>query len=84
MPIRWKEETIVFETFREADVWADALANEIYGRTINEYCTPDHKIACALTFYLAHVPEFRVQTAEIPFENLTYYQVWVEIVELQT
>ncbi|OIN65975.1 hypothetical protein BLD48_13170 [Exiguobacterium sp. KRL4] len=76
--MRWKEETILFETFREADVWADSIANEIHGRTIDGYCTPDYKIACALAFYLAQVPISRVRTREIPFDEIIYYQVWIE------
>ncbi|NRG31223.1 hypothetical protein [Niallia circulans] len=53
MEIEWKKETIIFETLRESEVWADSIANEIHGRTINGYITPDYKIAYALSFFLA-------------------------------
>jgi len=42
MEIEWKKETIIFETLRESEVWADSIANEIHGRTINGDITPDY------------------------------------------
>lgn len=45
MNINWLIEDIVFETMLEADVWADSLVNEIYGRNFNGYITTDYKIA---------------------------------------
>ena len=66
MAIRWKEEMMQFETFREAEVWADSIANEIHGRSITGYGTPDFKVATILAFYLAQVSEFRVHTAIFP------------------
>lgn len=44
MNINWLVEDLVFETMLEADVWADSLMNEIYGRNFNGYITTDYKI----------------------------------------
>ncbi|MBY0598174.1 hypothetical protein [Bacillus bingmayongensis] len=49
MDIRWKSEDVIFDTQRESEVWTDSIANEIYGRTIDGYITPDYKIAYALS-----------------------------------
>lgn len=57
MAIRWKEEMIQFETFREAEVWADSITNEIHGRSITGYCTPDFKVSTILAFYLVENPD---------------------------
>lgn len=43
MKIKWKSEDVIFDTWWEAEVWADSIANEIHGRTINGYITPDYK-----------------------------------------
>lgn len=51
--MRWKREDVIFETVREAEVWADGVANEMYGRVFDGYETPDYKIAYALSFFLA-------------------------------
>ncbi|HDR6316819.1 TPA: hypothetical protein QCU53_003612 [Bacillus thuringiensis] len=48
--MRWKREDIIFETIREAEVWADGVANEMYGRVFDGYETLDYKIAYALAF----------------------------------
>lgn len=61
MSIRWKEEMLQFETLREAEVWADSIANEMHGRSITGYGTPDFTIATILAFYLAKNPDYRVQ-----------------------
>lgn len=79
MAIRWKEEMIQFETFREAEVWADSIANEMHGRSITGYGTPDFKVATILACYLAQVSEFRVHTAMFPLDTEVFYQVWIEI-----
>ena len=79
MSIRWKEELLQFETLREAEVWADSIANEMHGRSITGYGTPDFKVATILAFYLAQVPEFRVHTAIVPLDAEMFYQVWIEI-----
>ena len=79
MSIRWKEEMLQFETLREAEVWADSIANEMHGRSITGYGTPDFKVATILAFYLAQVPEFRVHTAIVPLDAEMFYQVWIEI-----
>ncbi len=79
MAIRWKEEMMQFETFREAEVWADSIANEIHGRSITGYGTPDFKVATILAFYLAQVSEFRIHTAIFPLDTEVFYQVWIEI-----
>lgn len=85
MSIRWKEEMLQFETLREAEVWADSIANEMHGRSITGYGTPDFKVATILAFYLAQVPEFRVHTAMVPldaemfYQVEMFYQIWIEI-----
>jgi len=61
---RWKAEEVVFETMHEADVWADSIANEMYGRLYDGYSTPDYKIACALAFRLAAIENCRVYTED--------------------
>ncbi|WP_459502035.1 hypothetical protein [Bacillus sp. C1] len=71
--MRWKIEEIMFDTLRESEVWADSIANEIHGRTIDGYITPDYKIAYALSFFLASVPHFSVHTDTDSF----VYKVWV-------
>lgn len=79
MPIRWKEEMLQFETLREAEVWADSIANEMHGRSITGYGTPDFKVGTILAFYLAQAHEFRVHTAIVPLDAEMFYQVWIEI-----
>lgn len=77
MEIRWKREDVVFETLWESEVWADSIANEIYGRTIDGYITPDYKIAYALSFFLGSVPHFVVHTEKKVLDNVFIYKVWV-------
>ncbi|MCU5376143.1 hypothetical protein OCA08_03205 [Bacillus cereus] len=77
--MRWKTEEIVFETLRESEVWADSLANEIYGRTIDGYITPDYKIAYALSFFLASIPHFVVHTKKEAIKDPFIYKVWVTV-----
>ncbi|WP_395939807.1 hypothetical protein [Bacillus sp. 03113] len=77
MEIRWKIEEIVFETLRESEVWADSLANEFHGRTIDGYITPDFKIAYTLLFFLASNHTFRVYAEECLMNDLCVYKVWV-------
>ena len=48
--MKWKREDVIFETIREAEVWADGVANEMYGRLFDGYETLDYKIAYALSF----------------------------------
>ncbi|XMB71248.1 hypothetical protein RIF24_07245 [Exiguobacterium acetylicum] len=55
------------------------MANEMHGRSITGYGTPDFKVATILVFYLAQVPEFRVHTAIVPLDAEMFYQVWIEI-----
>ncbi|MCZ8532518.1 hypothetical protein [Psychrobacillus psychrodurans] len=74
MNIRWKREEIFFETLYEADVWADSLANEIYGRIYDGYITSDYKIAYSLAFRLASIDTIRVNTQQ---DGLNIYKVWV-------
>ncbi|WP_400248159.1 hypothetical protein AB3U99_22830 [Niallia sp. JL1B1071] len=75
--MRWKREDVVFDTSWESEVWADSIANEIYGRTIDGYITPDYKIAYALSFFLGSVPHFVVHTEKIAVNNAFIYKVWV-------
>lgn len=49
--MKWKREDVIFETMREAEVWADSIANEMYGRLFDGYETLDYKIAYALSFF---------------------------------
>lgn len=49
--MRWKREDVIFETVREAEVWADRVANGMYGRVFDGYETPDYKIAYALSLF---------------------------------
>lgn len=60
---RWKVEEIAFETMREADVWADSIANEMYGKLYDSYSTTDYKVACAF-FRLAAIENCRVCTED--------------------
>lgn len=77
MEIRWKSEDVIFDTLRESEVWADSIANEIYGRTIDGYITPDNKIAYSLSFFLASVPSFIVHTEQTVIKDSLVYKVWV-------
>ena len=45
-----KREDVIFEKIREAEVWADGVANEMYGRLFVGYETLDYKIAYAVSF----------------------------------
>ena len=45
-----EREDVIFETIREAEVWADGVANEMHGRVFDGYETLDYKIAYALSF----------------------------------
>ncbi len=75
--VRWKREDVIFETIREAEVWADGVANEMYGRVFDGYETLDYKIAYALSFFLAQNQEFNIHT-EVQFnENIDVYKVWI-------
>ncbi|HDR4422889.1 TPA: hypothetical protein QCU60_004331 [Bacillus cereus] len=75
--MKWNSENIMFDTLREAEVWADSIGNEIYGRVYDGYVTPDYKIAYALCFQLAEVPHFKVHT-KIDVNNEPWlYKVWV-------
>jgi len=57
-----RREEVIFETMREAEVWADGVANEMHGRVFDGYETLDYKIAYALSFFLAQEREFTVCT----------------------
>ncbi|HHQ8909970.1 TPA: hypothetical protein ACSVZR_000107 [Bacillus cereus] len=37
--MRWKREDVIFETIREAEAWADGVANEMHGRVFDGYET---------------------------------------------
>lgn len=77
MTLRWKRENIVFDSFYEADVWADSIGDEIYANLYDGYDTPDYKIAYSLTFRLAEIKKFRV-FAEVNMDNDKRYKVWVK------
>jgi len=75
--VRWKREDAIFETVREAQVWADGFVNEMYGRVFDGYETPDYKIAYALSFLLAQNRELNIHT-EVEFNNdMEVYKVWI-------
>ncbi len=57
--MKWKREDVIFETIREAEVWADGVANEMHGRLFDGYETLDYKIAYALSFFLAQNREYQ-------------------------
>ena len=68
---------VIFETVREAEVWADGFVNEMYGRVFDGYEIPDYKIAYALSFLLAQNRELNIHT-EVEFNNdMEVYKVWI-------
>ncbi|EJP88432.1 hypothetical protein [Bacillus cereus] len=75
--MKWEREDIIFETIREAEVWADSIANEMYGKVFDGYETPDYKIAYALSFFLAKNREFIVHTEEEFKKDRFIYKVWI-------
>ncbi|AOY17890.1 hypothetical protein BGI23_22185 [Bacillus sp. ABP14] len=75
--MRWKREDVIFETMREAEVWADGIANEMYGRVFGGYETRDYKIAYALSLFLAQNQEFNIHTEVEWNENIDVYKVWI-------
>ncbi len=77
--VKWKKEDVIFETMREAEVWADAVANEMYGRVFDGYETLDYKIAYALAFLLAKNREFNIYTEVECNETIEVYKVWIII-----
>ncbi|WP_242273294.1 hypothetical protein [Bacillus cereus group sp. BfR-BA-01310] len=74
--MRWKSEDTIFETMREAEVWADSIANEMYERVFDGYETPDYKIAYALSFFLAQNQDFIVCTEVSYKKDRMIYKVW--------
>ncbi|MBE5104546.1 hypothetical protein IGI01_04380 [Bacillus thuringiensis] len=75
--MKWKREDVIFETIREAEVWADSIANEMYGRVFDGYETPDYKIAYALSFFLAQNRERNIHTKVEFNKNIKVYKVWI-------
>ncbi|PEA10663.1 hypothetical protein [Bacillus cereus] len=75
--MKWEREDIIFETIREAEVWADSIANEMYGRLFDGYETPDYKIAYALSFFLAQNRELNIHTKVEFNNNIEVYKVWI-------
>ncbi|WP_175495664.1 hypothetical protein [Bacillus sp. UNCCL81] len=78
--MKWNNENVTFETLREAEVWAESLANEIHGRIYNGYITPDCKIAYVLAFKLA-LNNFEVHTEEDFINESPIYKVWVNFTD---
>ncbi|WOV86796.1 hypothetical protein QWT69_13065 [Sporosarcina oncorhynchi] len=64
MTLKWKRESIIFDSLFEADVWADSIGNEIYAKLYDGYDT------------LAEMKEFRV-FAKKTIDNGYRYKVWV-------
>jgi len=81
--VRWKREDVIFETIREAEVWADGVANEMYGRVFDGYETIDYKIAYALSFFLAQESVWIVHTEKHFEKGRFIYQVWVAAREME-
>ncbi|WP_088293481.1 hypothetical protein [Bacillus mycoides] len=75
--MKWKREDVIFETIREAEVWADSIVNEMYGKVFDGYETPDYKIAYALSFFLAQNRKFIVHTEEEFKKDRFIYKVWI-------
>ncbi len=75
--VKWEREDIIFETIREAEVWADSIANEMYGKVFDGYETTDYKIAYALSFFLAQNREFIVHTEKEFKKDRFIYKVWI-------
>lgn len=88
--IKWKQDDLIFDSWREAEIWGDSIANDIHGRTINGYITPDIKIASALSFLLALNPEYIVHTEksfvvrpDIKTIDSFFYKVWVTYIDYE-
>ncbi|WP_263701805.1 hypothetical protein [Bacillus thuringiensis] len=79
--MKWKREDVIFESIREAEVWADSIANEMYGRVFDGYEMPDYKIAYALSFFLAQERVWIVHTEKHSEKGRVIYIVWVTAVE---
>ncbi|RWQ72284.1 hypothetical protein [Bacillus cereus] len=75
--MRWKKEEVIFATIREAEVWADGVANEMYGRVLDGYATRDYKVAYALAFFLAQNREFNIYTSVEFNHDIEVYKVWI-------
>ena len=75
--VKWKKEDVIFETIREAEVWAEGVANEMYGRLFDGYETLDYKIAYALSFFLAQERGFVVHTEKYFEKGRFIYRVWI-------
>lgn len=73
--MRWNREDVIFETIREAEVWADSIANEMYGRVFDGYETRDCKIAYALSFFLAQNRELNIHTNVELNNDIEVYKV---------
>ena len=76
--MKWKREDIIFETIREAEVWAYLIANEMYGKVFDGYETTDYKIAYALCFSEHENQDFIVHTEESFKEDRVIYKVWIK------
>ncbi|MED0825238.1 hypothetical protein [Bacillus pacificus] len=75
--MRWKREDVIFETIREAEVWADGVANEMHGRVFDGYETLDYKIAYDLSFFLAQSREYHIHTSIEFNKDIEVYKVWI-------
>ncbi len=75
--VRWKREGVIFETIREAEVWADGVANEMYGRVFDGYEELDYKVAYALSFFLAQSREYHIHTSIEFNKDIEVYKVWI-------
>lgn len=74
MTLKWKKESVIFDSLFEADVWADSIVNEMFAKLYDGYDTPDYKIAYCLAFRLAEIEELRVITERSIDDR---YKVWV-------
>lgn len=84
--IRWHEETMIFDTYREAHTWAyDGDPYNEIGHWYDGYRCADPKIAAALVYELNRLQTFSERTIQIfaaeDYLSPTPYMVWVKPLE---
>ncbi|MEB9681944.1 hypothetical protein P4J24_08485 [Bacillus anthracis] len=62
-------------------MWAEGVANEMYGRVFDRYEKLDYKVAYALSFFLAQERVWIVHTEEHFGIDGVIYKVLVTVVE---
>ncbi|MDN4620114.1 hypothetical protein QCD85_18520 [Paenibacillus sp. PsM32] len=81
--IRWADETVAFETQREAYEWISSGAYNEIGKCYDGYRSHDPKMAETLAFQLLRLQTIREAThriyTDIDYEATpNWYMVWVE------